>query len=223
MAISNFEFSRRWTDSSPETGFKTFEPDEATVRADMQLLFDELAAYINTNITPRLNSDESSFSSIGDAITNILQQLVDMTQGSVADKAITANKIADGGAAGWEDITNSVDLELVTQVGGVVQSLSLIDAKFRYSRTLGIVAFEFILSGEITGEKEIDLQHTAYNCDSFGGSANCMTQHGSKCGVELFYNSGHTTHSVHLWEAHTGGIIVNGWYFCDGPGEEEES
>jgi hypothetical protein len=155
-------------------------------------------------------------SNIQAAIENVQSQVAEATTGEIANASITNVKLAAGSAAGWEDITNSVDLELVTQAGGAVQSISLESAIFRYSRTLGIVAFKFILSGEITREKEIDLQHTAYNCDSFGGMAICTTQHGSKCGVELFYASGHTTHRVHLWEAHTGGIIVSGWYFCDG-------
>lgn len=150
------------------------------------------------------------------AIENVQTQVASATTGEIANAGIVNAKLADGAAAGWVDITNSVDLELVTQAGGAVQSISLSSSHFCYSRTLGIVVFKFILSADVTREKEIDLQHTAYNCDSFGGMAICITQHGSKCGAELFYNSGHTTHRVHLWEAHTGGIVVNGWYFCDG-------
>lgn len=96
MAINNFQFSKLWTDSSPETGFKTFETDETQVRADMQLLFDELAAFLNTYVVPRVNSDETGLTGLTAALENVQQQLIDITQGSVADESISTQKVADG-------------------------------------------------------------------------------------------------------------------------------
>lgn len=51
MALSELSFSKEWTNS---TDFPTYEPDEAQVRADMQLLFDEIRDYINQQLRPDL-------------------------------------------------------------------------------------------------------------------------------------------------------------------------
>lgn len=232
MAIGNFKFSKRWTDSSPETGFPTFEPDEAKVRADMQYLFDELASYINTNITPRLNFDESSFADLGDAITNILQQLVDMTQGSVADKAITAIKLADGAAVGTPvDVTEAVNL---TSEDSKIEVAS---SAFLYYRALGAVYFTAVLS--ITGAEKgttYYLTQDAYapRTNAMNGFPGLAVQpcHAPSNGVSIVTvpNLGQgRCHELHVLvhnfadTAYTGNMMVSGWYGCDGPGATEEA
>ena len=51
MAASELKFTKTWTSSAD---FPTYEPDEAQVRADMQLLFDEIKNHINTVLLPDL-------------------------------------------------------------------------------------------------------------------------------------------------------------------------
>lgn len=51
MAASELQFTKSWTSSED---FPTYEPDETKVRADMQLLFDEIKNYINTTLLPDL-------------------------------------------------------------------------------------------------------------------------------------------------------------------------
>lgn len=57
MAIEPFEFSKNWED---KTDFPTVEPREINVRADIQLLYDELAAKLNEVIEALNTSTESS-------------------------------------------------------------------------------------------------------------------------------------------------------------------
>ena len=51
MAASELQFTKSWTSSED---FPTYEPDETQVRADMQLLFDEIKNHINTVLLPDL-------------------------------------------------------------------------------------------------------------------------------------------------------------------------
>lgn len=51
MAASELQFTKSWTSSED---FPTYEPDETKVRADMQLLFDEIKNHINTVLLPDL-------------------------------------------------------------------------------------------------------------------------------------------------------------------------
>ena len=51
MAASELQFTKSWTSSED---FPTYEPNETQVRADMQLLFDEIKNHINTVLLPDL-------------------------------------------------------------------------------------------------------------------------------------------------------------------------
>lgn len=51
MAASELKFTKSWTSSED---FPTYEPDETRVRADMQLLFDEIKNHTNTVLLPDL-------------------------------------------------------------------------------------------------------------------------------------------------------------------------
>lgn len=53
MAFEKLEFSKNWT--NPDD-FPTFEPNEAQVRADAQLLHDETKTYINEYLLPAISA-----------------------------------------------------------------------------------------------------------------------------------------------------------------------
>lgn len=44
MAIREFDYTKNWTDPND---FPTYEPDETKVRADMQVLYDEIKDFLN--------------------------------------------------------------------------------------------------------------------------------------------------------------------------------
>ena len=76
MSVSNFSFTKDWKEASD---FPTHEPDETQVRADMQLLYDELKNYINSQIVVALN--------------NIAAAVENLTNLSVPDNSITYEKL----------------------------------------------------------------------------------------------------------------------------------
>lgn len=58
----DFEFSKNWEDSDD---FPTRQFVEAQVRADIQLLFDELKNFINDSIVAALNNHENRIATLG--------------------------------------------------------------------------------------------------------------------------------------------------------------
>ena len=81
----NFEFSKDWTDAGD---FPTKEYSEKVVRENIQLLFDELKAYINTNLITAINDNMSRISNLGGGD--------DVQHDALADDAVWANNIKDG-------------------------------------------------------------------------------------------------------------------------------
>lgn len=219
MAIGNFNFSKRWTDSSPETGFPTFEPDEAKVRADMQYLFDELAAYINTYITPRLNTDESQIRTAQEAIE-------DLVLGSIPDNSLPATKFVPGGAAGWEDITSQLTITS-TDMGS--NPCSLTGTVFMFSRSLGMLLVfghadfteedssdGFVGLFEVTGSFNFGYLGSVFNSHSSYADPYVNAQPlGDK--LQIYVSAGDASpYNQHV------PIDFSGWLLCE-EAEEEES
>lgn len=76
MSVNEFEFSKNWNDAAD---FPTHEPDERQVRADIQLLYDEIKSYINDQIVVALNN-----------IAGAVESLTNLT---VPDNSITYEKL----------------------------------------------------------------------------------------------------------------------------------
>ena len=53
MSLDKLSYSKDWTNP---TDFPTVETDEAQVRADQQLLYDEIKTFLNTKLIPALES-----------------------------------------------------------------------------------------------------------------------------------------------------------------------
>lgn len=58
MAFETFDYTRKWTDPNPVTGFKTYEDREDVVRADLQQLWDEVRDFINEKLVAKLNDKD---------------------------------------------------------------------------------------------------------------------------------------------------------------------
>lgn len=75
MAFKKLEYTKSW--ESPED-FPTFEQDETRVRADMQLLYDEIKDFINGELVAPLNSKsgaENILTSSGKSIEAVLAEM----------------------------------------------------------------------------------------------------------------------------------------------------
>ena len=53
MSLDKLSYSKEWTNP---TDFPTVETDEAQVRADQQLLYDEIKTFLNTKLIPALEA-----------------------------------------------------------------------------------------------------------------------------------------------------------------------
>ena len=104
------EFTRVWTDNTPEHGFKTYEDREDVVRADMQLLFDELKEALN-KVVGKLNdkdfdvsvdADDVVFTStpavtsdnVQAAIEEVQANVISAQLGQIVDHSITGAKLS---------------------------------------------------------------------------------------------------------------------------------
>lgn len=165
------------------------------------------------------------------AIENVQGQIAGISQGSVANGSITAVKLADG-AVSWEDVTQSVDIEVdESNFGTIVESCTLQAKKFLYSRALGIMAYEIRLGMETSAAAEIRLIQTNYlapeapiagrAADVFmpyqlpSASAETRPQTAyAMCRKEP--NTERMEYILVLTGARNGQVFLSGWYFCDG-------
>lgn len=104
------EFTRVWTDNTPEHGFTTYEDREDVVRADMQLLFDELKNALN-KVVGKLNDKDFDVSvdaddvvftptssvtsdNVQDAIEEVQANIIGAQLGQILDHSITSAKLS---------------------------------------------------------------------------------------------------------------------------------
>lgn len=99
MALSQMKFDKVWTNAAD---FPTHESRESQVRADIQYLFDSIKNQYNSFISNDFIAENMLFAAVEgeieaatvqEAIEFIHQEVKDVTQGSVADGAITTAKL----------------------------------------------------------------------------------------------------------------------------------
>lgn len=99
MSLTQMKFDKVWTNP---VDFPTHETHEAQVRADMQYLFDSIKTQFNNFIANELAAENVAFmpitgyitaNNVQDAIEGVHQEVLDISQGSVADGAITTAKL----------------------------------------------------------------------------------------------------------------------------------
>jgi hypothetical protein len=108
MPISPLSFTKDWTSSAD---FPTYEGSETQVRADLQLLFNEIKTYLNNTLLGGLSSVDSGkgasavglfpvtgLTDVADvqaAIEGLVGLIAAVTQGAVPDGSISTAKLAD--------------------------------------------------------------------------------------------------------------------------------
>lgn len=115
MEIPKLKFTKLWTNHDD---FPTVETREEVVRSDMQLLFNEIRDYINATLSGVVSTLGDTLTAlqgkagagrigftrtaaidrenVQDAIECVQAQLVDVSQGGIADGAVTSEKVAAG-------------------------------------------------------------------------------------------------------------------------------
>lgn len=106
MSLTQMKFDKVWTNP---VDFPTHETHEAQVRADMQYLFDSIKTQFNYFIANELTAENVVFmpisgyitaNNVQGAIEGVHQEVLDISQGSVADGAITTAKLASEAVTG---------------------------------------------------------------------------------------------------------------------------
>ena len=106
----DFEFSKNWENSGD---FPTREFSESQVRADIQLLFDELKNYINGTIASALNNHESRIAALGGGGTVGHDVIGDdaVEDNNIKDGAVIEGKLGEGAVTLYAMAEESVDTD----------------------------------------------------------------------------------------------------------------
>ncbi len=150
MEIPKLKFTKLWTNHDD---FPTVETREEVVRGDMQLLFNEIRDYINGTLSGVVSTigdtltalqGKAGASRIGftrtaaidrdnvqDAIERVQEQLVNVSQGGIADGAVTSEKVAAGaiGTAAIADAAVTYDKIKDKAVGSAKMADNAVSAK----------------------------------------------------------------------------------------------
>lgn len=150
MALQKLNFTRVWT--NPED-FPTYEAREEVVRADMQLLFDEIRTAFNKLIDD-LAAEEIPFTStlaieadnIQSAIENVQAQLADVVLNQIPDNTVTGDKLVEKtiGTRELEDDSVGEDQLAPDSVGNeqlqvdAVRAENIQNGAVTYAKTTGL-------------------------------------------------------------------------------------
>jgi len=163
----HYKFTRSWENSEPPTGFTTYESDEATVRSDMQCLFDTLMAVINlisdSVVSSKIPFDGTTPSGqpvdINAAIAGIYDAIEDIQAGTVTAGSITTEKLRDSAVTTSKLSSNAVTTEKLLNLA--VTTAKLADLAVTTAKlAAGAVTWEKLSFSDSNGH--IVLQSGAY-------------------------------------------------------------
>lgn len=150
MEIPKLKFTKLWTNHDD---FPTVETREEVVRSDMQLLFNEIRDYLNTTLSGVVSTLGDTLTAlqgkagagrigftktaaidrenVQDAIECVQAQLVNVSQGGIADGAVTPEKVATGaiGTAAIADAAVTYDKIKDKAVGSAKLADNAVSAK----------------------------------------------------------------------------------------------
>lgn len=150
MEIPKLKFTKLWTNHDD---FPTVETREEVVRSDMQLLFNEIRDYINATLSGVVSTLGDTLTAlqgkagagrigftktaaidrenVQDAIECVQAQLVNVSQGGIADGAVTSEKVATGaiGTAAIADAAVTYDKIEDKAVGSAKLADNAVSAK----------------------------------------------------------------------------------------------
>lgn len=171
MEIPKLKFTKLWTNHED---FPTVETREEVVRSDMQLLFNEIRDYINAPLSEVVSTIGDTLTAlqgkagagrigftrtaaidrenVQDAIECVQAQLVDVSQGGIADGAVTSEKVATGaiGTAAIADAAVTYDKIKDKAVGSAKLADNAVSAKKIASNA---VQERHIFDGAVTQSK----------------------------------------------------------------------
>ena len=171
MEIPKLKFTKLWTNHDD---FPTVETREEVVRSDMQLLFNEIRDYINATLSGVVSTLGDTLTAlqgkagagrigftrtaaidrenVQDAIECVQAQLVNVSQGGIADGAVTSEKVATGaiGTAAIADAAVTYDKIKDQAVGSAKLADNAVSAKKIASNA---VQERQILDGSVTQSK----------------------------------------------------------------------
>lgn len=171
MEIPKLKFTKLWTNHDD---FPTVETREEVVRSDMQLLFNEIRDYINVTLSGVVSTLGDTLTAlqgkagagrigftktaaidrenVQDAIECVQAQLVNVSQGGIADGAVTSEKVAAGaiGTAAIADEAVTYDKIKDKAVGSAKLADNAVSAKKIASNA---VQERHIFDGSVTQSK----------------------------------------------------------------------
>lgn len=171
MEIPKLKFTKLWTNHDD---FPTVETREEVVRSDMQLLFNEIRDYINATLSGVVSTLGDTLTAlqgkagagrigftktaaidrenVQDAIECVQAQLVNVSQGGIADGAVTSEKVAAGaiGTAAIADAAVTYDKIKDKAVGSAKLADNGVSAKKIASNA---VQERHIFDGSVTQSK----------------------------------------------------------------------
>lgn len=171
MEIPKLKFTKLWTNHDD---FPTVETREEVVRSDMQLLFNEIRDYINATLSGVVSTLGDTLTAlqgkagagrigftktaaidrenVQDAIECVQEQLVNVSQGGIADGAVTSEKVAAGaiGTAAIADAAVTYDKIKDKAVGSAKMADNAVSAKKIASNA---VQERHIFDGSVTQSK----------------------------------------------------------------------
>jgi len=171
MEIPKLKFTKLWTNHDD---FPTVETREEVVRSDMQLLFNEIRDYLNTTLSGVVSTIGDTLTAlqgkagagrigftktaaidrenVQDAIECVQEQLVSVSQGGIADGAVTPEKVATGaiGTAAIADAAVTYDKIKDKAVGSAKLADNAVSAQKIASNA---VQERQILDGSVTPSK----------------------------------------------------------------------
>lgn len=171
MEIPKLKFTKLWTNHDD---FPTVETREEVVRSDMQLLFNEIRDYINVTLSGVVSTLDDTLTAlqgkagagrigftktaaidrenVQDAIECVQAQLVNVSQGGIADGAVTSEKVAAGaiGTAAIADAAVTYDKIKDKAVGSAKLADNGVSAKKIASNA---VQERHIFDGSVTQSK----------------------------------------------------------------------
>ena len=214
MAIDQFSFSKTWRDAE---AFPTYQDNEAQVREDLQVLHDELAAYVNGSVVPAVNAAERTAQDTAEAVSALTTTVDETVLGQIPDGSLTAAKLSDGAAAGWEDVTDQIKLETADESDGTAE---IAFASYRYSRTLGMMFLTMKLYLTCKAGGDIYIQQTGFPHAAGIPEFYPVSMLGQVSGFLRSYGSGgrHVMLHINVHEAMDHKVTyVSGWYYPEKP------
>lgn len=215
-------FSKNWKNSND---FPTYEDNEEKVRADIQLLYDEIRNYVNTVLLPAVNvikASEIETSATDVSVQSKLNSLTDaineVTLGQIPDDSLTSDKLEPGGLL--EDVTSQLTFS-AQDTGGHPCDVS--GLQFYFSRALGMMfvagpVFFTRTAGRvgyfarytITGPFDFGYYGSVFQAYSAGvGSPRCVfSPLGDDAQMDIYVSNVPDSED-------TVAVDISGWFFCE--------